>query len=166
MFVVIALRYVFAEKVPGQSVETDILLGIARVALQHPAAGMIKGYRAGMEGITAEIGAGLVAGSRFRYGGFLADFVRVNAGRADCCGRAGLVAEICPMCSIATCVQCVLRPHGVPSARAWFAGVVSPMCQCLFDDDGAMRPTSRGAECMLDDGSGRLRPVFHTWPSA
>ena len=167
------LRYVFAEKVSALSVEADVLHGIARLALRHPLATLVEQYGAdktrmaedfGRELIVMgeDYGRDLIAGSRFRYGGFLADHVDARAGRADCCGRAGPLAHVCSMCSVVCCERCVSE-CAFP-ARAWRAGVTSPLCQCLLGADGRLRATSRGAECMLDDGSGRLRPVLYMWP--
>ena len=118
-----------------------------------------------MERLADEVGGNAIAGSRFRYNGFLADRVVAGPGRADCCGRAGILAHVCSMCAIATCDDCVRRPSGPVHARAWRAGVTSPLCNCLLDDEGNVRWSLRGSECMLDDGSGRLRPVFYVWPS-
>ena len=156
------LRYAFAEKVSALSVEADVLIGIASLALQHPLAALVEQYGASMTRLGEEYGRELIAGSRFRYGGFLADHVDAPAGRADCCGRAGPLAHVCSMCSVVWCERCESECAVPP--RAWRAGVTSPLCQCLLGADGRLRPTSRGAECMLDDGSGCLRPVLYMWP--
>lgn len=160
------LDSVFAQLVGAPSVEEDVIAAIAQMALRHPAASAIARQGEYMGRMAEVWGATFPGFTRFRYNGFIADEVMARVGRADCCGQAGKVHTLCSFCTIVWCERCARNPPGLPSemARACAAGVLSPECACMYDGSGGMVRRARGASFMLDEGSGRLRPVWFSWP--
>ena len=155
------LRYAFAEKVSDASLPGDVLDGIARMSLQHASAGALarrwETRQTDMPRGAMFLGIAMRV-QRQRSGGFIADNVIAWSGRADCCGREGPVAEICSLCSVATCERCVRDPPR--HSLHYTLDGLAPECACMFNAAADVMPVARSAECMLDDDSGLLRPVW------
>ena len=161
------LRHAFASKAPGATVETELLEGIARMSLRHPAARAILAHGENMARLVQDWGEATIAGPRYRYGGFVADRIAGRFGRPDCCGQGGEVGYVCSMCSVAVCNQC-LRGDG-REHRAWRAGVTSPECACMWGGPKGGRemvPLARGATCMVigESNAGSTGDNAMLWP--